>query len=147
MAAELMEGMVMKRYTGKQTVEPGLYLNLRQLAFEAKDVAGPLPGEPADVYRRVPVVVMLALAPLVGLAFVVFLPFIAFATVAWLGAVKGTELAANVARPAVRALRPGWEPALAYLSRSKPAKADKPETDAWAADAEKKLDQAEDEAS
>ena len=147
MAAELMEGMVMKRYTGRQTVEPGLYLNLRQLAFEARDVAGPLPGEPTDVYRRVPVVVMFALAPLVGLAFVVFLPLIAFATVAWLVAVKGTELAAGLARPAVRVLRPGWEPALAYLSRSKAAKIDKPEADAWAADAEKKLDRAEDEAS
>ena len=137
----------MKRYTGKQTVEPGLYLNLRQLAFEAKDAAGPLPGEPADVYRRVNVLAMLAVAPLVGLAFVVFLPFVAFATVAWLVAVKGGELVAGVARPAVRALRPGWEPALAYLSRSKPAKPEAAGADEWAADTEKKLDKAEDEAS
>jgi type III secretory pathway component EscV len=44
---------------------------------------------------------------------VVFLPLVAFATVAWIVAVKGGERVAGVARPAVRALRPGWEPALA----------------------------------
>lgn len=138
----------MKRYTGQQVVEPGFYLNLRQLAFEAKDVAGPLAGRATDVYRRVPVVVLFALAPVIGLAFVVFLPLVAFATVAWLGAVKGGEVAENVVRSAARAVKPGWEPALAFFSRSKPArKAEAPEADEWAERAAKELDKPQDERS
>ena len=137
----------MKRYTGNQTVEPGLYLNLRQLSFESKDVAGPLPGDMTNVYRRVPVLVLLALAPLLGLAFVVFLPFVAFAMFAWIVVVKGNELAVRVARSGVRALKPGWEPALAFLSRSKPAETAPEPPDEWAAHAEKKLDHVDDEAS
>ncbi len=134
----------MKRYTGNQTVEPGIYLNVRQLSFEAKEVAGPLPGGHEDVYRRVPVVLLFALAPVIGLAFVVFLPLVAFATVGWAALVKVGELAAAVLRPAARAIRPGWEPALAFLSRSKPAKPEEVKPDEWAADAEKKLDSSED---
>ena len=138
----------MKRYTGKQVVEPGFYLNLSQLAFEARNEAGPLPGEATDVYRRVPVLLMFALAPVLGLAFVVFLPFIAFATVAWLAAVKGGEGLAVVARSAARAVRPGWEPALAFLSRSKQVKkSGAVDRDEWAEDAAKELDKADDERS
>ncbi len=130
----------MKRYTANQTVEPGFYMNLRQLAFEMKDEAGPLPGGAGDVYRRVPVLAMLALAPFIGLAFVVFLPFVAFATVAWLGAVKGGELAGHLVRSAARAVKPGWEPALAFLSRGRRNKVEQVGTDEWADRTEKRLD-------
>lgn len=135
----------MKRYKGNETVEPGIYLNLRQLSFEAKDAAGPLPGSEVDVYRRVPVLLMFALAPVIGLAFVVFLPLVAFATVAWAAVVKTGEAVAVVVRSAARVVRPGWEPALAFLSRTKPAKTkEEPQTDEWADEAAKKLDSADD---
>ncbi len=133
----------MKRYKGNETVEPGIYMNLRQLSFEAKEVAGPLPGQATDVYRRVPVILLFALAPVIGLAFVVFLPLVAFATVGWAALVKAGELAATALRPAVRAVRPSWEPTLAFLSRSKPAKREEVKPDEWAAEAEKKLDSVE----
>jgi len=87
----------MKRYTGKQTVEPGLYLNLRQLAFEAKDAAGPLPGEPADIYRRVNVLAMLAVAPLKGIGS--FLVIAAGVLIALRGLHAGVPLVVPGARP------------------------------------------------
>ena len=135
----------MKRYRGTETVEPGLYLNVRQLSFKSIEERGPLPGGPEEVYRCVPTLALLVVGPMLGLAFVVFLPFIGFAMVGWLLMEKAGHLAAEATRAAVRVLRPGWEPSLAFLSRSKPAKTTV-HTDAWAEAARKKLDPAEHDA-
>jgi hypothetical protein len=134
----------MRTYRGSDKVEPGLYFNARQLAFKSVDEEGPLPGSPVEVYRRVPILVLLIMGPLLGLVYAVFLPFIGFAAVTWLLGVKALQLARGAAREAVRVLRPGWEPSLAFLSRSKPGKPEPeatPEaTDEWAEDVRKKLD-------
>ena len=74
----------MTTYTGKQNVEPGLYLNLKRFSVKNIDKRGPLPGTEEDTYRRVPLLMVLATAPLLGLAFVIFLPFIGFAMVIYL---------------------------------------------------------------
>jgi len=132
----------MTTYTGNQNVDPGLYFNVKQFRVKSIERRGPLPGTEDDKYRRVPMLVMLAMAPLLGLAFVIFLPFIGFAMVLWLLGDKAAQLATGTATEAVRVLRPGWAPALAFLSRSKPAE---PDTnvdhtpDAWADEVEKKL--------
>lgn len=130
----------MRHYRGTEKVEPGLYFNLRQMAFRSIDDAGPLPGKTDDVYRRVPMLALLVVGPLLGLVYVIFLPFIGFAMFAWLLGVKATHLAAGVARGAVRALRPGWEPSMAFLSRTTPTKTNRKNADEWAAEVEKKLD-------
>ena len=130
----------MRHYRGTEKVEPGLYFNLRQLAFKSIDDEGPLPGTKDDVYRRVPMLALLVVGPFLGLAYVIFLPFIGFAMVAWLLGVKAGHLAAGAARGAVRALRPGWEPSMAFLSRTTPAKTTRDGTDEWAEGVEKKLD-------
>jgi hypothetical protein len=131
----------MTLYRGTQTVEPGLYVNLRQFSFESVDEAKALPGTTEAIYRRVPMLALVAAAPILGLAFVVFLPFIGFAMVGWLLGVKGMHLAADAINAGARVVRPNWEPSLAFLSRSKRAK--KTATghvgDAWAKDVEKKL--------
>lgn len=108
-------------YKGTQEVEPGLYLNLKGFAIKSVDTRGPLPGTDGDEYRRVPMLAMLAVAPLLGLAFVMFLPFIGFAMVAYLLGQKTVQAAGNLMTQAVRVVRPGWVPALAFLTRSKPA--------------------------
>jgi hypothetical protein len=133
----------MKRFKGTETVPPGLYLNLRQVAFKSLDEEGPLPGGPGDVWRAVPTLMLLVVGPLMGLAFVVFLPLICFAMVGWLLALKSVRIAAAVTRAATRVIKPGWEPSLAFLSRSRPAKGAAPETDEWAKAARKKLDHTE----
>lgn len=66
----------MNRYRGGQLVEPGLYVNPRQLAFESLDRTGRLPGTDRDRYRRVSPIVLLLAAPVVGGIYVLFLPFI-----------------------------------------------------------------------
>ena len=130
----------MKRYTGSETVEPGLYFNPRQLSFKSVDEEGPLPGSTDEVYRRVPILVLLVVGPLLGLVYAVFLPFVGFAIVAWLLGVKAVQLAGDAAREAVRVLRPGWEPSMAFLSRSTPTKTKREAPDEWAEDVRKKLD-------
>lgn len=133
----------MKRFKGSETVPPGLYLNLRQVAFKSIDEEGPLPGGSEDVWRAVPTLLLLVVGPLMGLAFVVFLPLICFAMVGWLLGLKGVRIAGAVTRAATRVIKPGWEPSLAFLSRSRPAKGAAPETDEWAKAARKKLDHSE----
>jgi hypothetical protein len=128
----------MKRYIGTETVPPGLYFNLRQLSFKSLDEEGPLPGTPADAWRAVPTLMLLVVGPIMGLAFVVFLPLICFAMIGWLLAIKGARLAVTVVAAATRAVKPGWEPSLAFLSRGRPAKGDKGKTDEWAEAARKK---------
>ena len=129
----------MRRYRGTETVEPALYFNVRQLSFRSMQERGLLPGREEETWYRVPTLALLVVGPILGLAFVVFLPLIGFAMVGWLLAEKATRLAAEATRAAVRVLRPGWEPSLAFLSRSKPAKTTV-HTDAWAEAARKKLD-------
>ena len=131
----------MTRYRGNEMVEPGLYINVRGYSIESIDRATALPGTSETVYRRVPILAMFAVAPLLGLAFVVFLPFIGFAMVGKLLAGKALELTVETGRAAARVLRPNWEPSLAFLSRSKRAKQAPPApvADPWAEDVEKKL--------
>lgn len=134
----------MKAYRAGEVAKPGLYLNPRQLSFRSVDEEGALPGKGDESYRRVPVLLLLVMGPLLGLAYAVFLPFIGFAVVAWLLGTKTVHLARGTARTAVRVLRPGWEPSMAFLSRSKPS-ASEGETageapDEWAESVRKRLD-------
>ncbi len=132
----------MTTYTGKQNVEPGLYLNLKKFSVKNIEKRGALPGTEADTYRRVPLLLVLATAPLLGLVFVIFLPFIGFAAVLYLLGEKAMQLVGGAATDAVRVVKPGWAPRLAFLSRFKPAKSDKTADaapDAWTKDVEKKL--------
>lgn len=133
----------MATYTGTQHVEPGLYISPRRFSIRHLDTRGPLPGTPGDRYYRVPTLLALATAPLAGLAFVVFIPFIGIAMALWLVGVLALQWAGNAMTEAVRVVRPSWAPAFAFLSRNKPAKkeqADEHAPDAWKEDVEKKLD-------
>lgn len=134
----------MTTYTGKQNVEPGLYINIKRFSIKSIDEEGPLPGTNRDTYYRAPLLLVLATAPLLGLAFVIFLPFIGFAMVAYLLGDKALQWTGNAMTEAVRVVRPGWAPSLAFLSRSKPAKPSQAagtEPDAWKEDVEKKLNE------
>ena len=71
---------------------------------------------------------LLAAAPVLGLFYVMFLPFLGFAMVLHLVGTKVAHLVGDAAAHAVRALRPSWAPALAFLTRHTPA--EKPEAPA-----------------
>lgn len=132
-------------YTGTQQVDPGLYMNLRKFAITSVEQRAALPGDATDTYYHVPMLLMLAAAPVLGLVFVIFLPFIGFAMVAYLLGNKAVELGAGVVEQMGRVRRPGWAPALAFLSRSKRAKrAPAPAApDAWTEGVEKKLNESD----
>jgi len=149
----------MTTYRGTEDVDPGLYLNTRKLTIASVDKRGSLPGTVDETYRRVPVLLMLAAAPLVGLVYVMFLPFIGFAAVTWLLADKGMQFAGRFAGQVGRVRRPGWVPAMAFLSRTKAANAEHDVTpattepaatagndaqhDAWSEEVESKLNDRE----
>ena len=134
----------MTTYTGTQTVTNGFYLNTQTFSLETLSQPGTLPGTELDTYRRVPMVAMLAAAPLLGLLFVMFLPLVGFAMMLKLVGTKVAAFAANLSTQGVRVLSPSWVPALAFLTHSKPAapaNTDTTEPDAWKDDVEKKLHQ------
>jgi hypothetical protein len=142
----------MTTFKGTQEVAPGLYLNLKRFRLKSVEKAGALPGVESETYYRVPMLVWLATAPLLGLVFVIFfLPLIGFAMVAWLLGVKIAELAARTTAEVARVVRPGWTPSMAFLSRFTPAKRDaiankSAAPDPWTADVEKKLSETDDHA-
>lgn len=117
--------------TAGTTVKGGFYLNRDAwdlVAVNGKE--GVLPGADGQRYVKLPIWAVLALAPMLGGLFVVFLPLIGFALVFMhfgrlsLGGVKRTAqgLAGIVA--------PSWRPGEAYFA-GKGRKADQPtaETD------------------
>jgi len=131
---------------GQQHAEPGLYLNLKHFTITHLETRGPLPGAEAVRYLRVPMLLMLAAAPLAGLAFVIFLPLIGFVMAARLLGDRLWQWAVRAITAAVRVVRPSWVPALAFLSRSKPAapRATSRHTpDAWTEHVEKTMDAAD----
>lgn len=73
----------MKRMSGGTEAQPGFYWNAAdwQIVTVEKEPRA-LPGGREQAYVKVPAVGMLMLAPLLGLSFVVFLPFVGFALVA-----------------------------------------------------------------
>lgn len=133
----------MTTYTGTQPVKNGIYLNTKTFAITMMDKIGPLPGTELDTFRRIPILLMVAVAPLLGLVYVMFLPLIGFAMVFYLLGTSLVHVLADAAASAVRVVQPSWEPALAFLSRSKPAKRDAVAgipADEWSKSVEKKLD-------
>jgi hypothetical protein len=103
-----------------------------------------LPGTEQEAYLRVPAVAMLVVGPLLGLAFVIFLPLIGFVMVAWIAGRALMALAVQAATACVSVLKPAWEPTMAFLSRGKAAKRASTRPDAWAEEVKKDLEPGED---
>jgi hypothetical protein len=69
----------MARYHGNETVNPGFYWNpttWEVTTIERKGAA--LPGGEDINYHRVPLLLVLMLGPILGAAYVIFLPLIGF---------------------------------------------------------------------
>lgn len=75
--------MKVKRIMGGTKVEPGFYWNAGDWQIVTIErSARPLPGGADQTWVKVPAAGMLLLAPMLGLSFVVFLPFVGFAVLA-----------------------------------------------------------------
>jgi hypothetical protein len=82
----------MTGHHGNDAVSAGIYVNPRRLSFVSLDEDGDLPGPPRDLYLRVPALALLLLAPLVGGLFVVLLPLVGVALLAWAAGGKILDL-------------------------------------------------------
>jgi len=114
----------MTTYTGTQEVEPGLFVNTGSLRVTSVERRGALPGAATEHYRRVPMLVMLLLAPLLGLAFVIFLPFIGFAVMLRLLGEKLLHVIAPAAARATDAVVPAARVRLAGTDDATPRATD-----------------------
>ncbi|MGD2079679.1 MAG: hypothetical protein PVG55_02710 [Nitrospirota bacterium] len=106
----------MKKYRGGNKVGKGSYWDLSSGRREDIEQEGTLPGDENSTFVRVPSMLMLLLGPVLGLLYVIALPFIGIATV--LAVLLGK---ANVALLQVfgRTVSFGWRPVESYLSGRK----------------------------
>lgn len=73
----------MRKHEANEVANPGFYWNRK--TWDLTTIEGTpkaLPGEPGTTYLRVPAPLVLAVAPLMGALYVMFLPLIGFAMLA-----------------------------------------------------------------
>ncbi len=105
---------------GGHKVAAGTYWNLANGNRVNMEQEGVLPGDGKARYLKAPVAVMLVAAPVIGLVFAVFLPFIGIAMTLSL---IGKKLVDGVASAAAGSMSFGWRPIEAYLAGRKQKKA------------------------
>jgi hypothetical protein len=101
---------------GGYKAEAGTYWNMMNGERVDLDQAGVLPGDAGTKYIKAPMAVMLAAAPVLGLIFAVFLPFIGIVMSV---AQAGQKLAEGVTSAAAGSTSFGWRPIEAYLAGRK----------------------------
>jgi hypothetical protein len=124
-------------YTAGSIVKGGFYFNRDKLDLVAvSGKEGALPGTEGHRFIRVPALAVVALAPVLGGLFVVFMPFIGFALVLQhLGRLSLTGVK-RAARAVMFIVTPTWRPGEAYFAGkdgekqgAKDAKTAQPEKD------------------
>lgn len=103
-------------FQGNQAVQSGYYLNASRWAIEpvAED-GGRLPAGPGR-WRRVPTAAALLATPLLGLAFLMFLPFVGFALVAQAALAPVARFFREAAVGLAAAMSPGYAVGAAHLT-------------------------------
>ena len=103
--------------TAGTTVKGGFYLNRDAWDLVAiNGNEGVLPGADGQRYLKVPVLAMLALAPLLGGLFVAFLPMIGFALVFMHLGRLSLAGAKRATRSLMLLVAPSWRPGEAYFA-------------------------------
>jgi hypothetical protein len=99
--------MLTAKKMGGETAGKGSYRN------SANDSAAILPGRSADCYDTVPPAVVIAAAPVLGLVYAVFLPFIG---IAMLLSMAVRRIFGGLTQSAYRGAVFTWKPSEAYLA-------------------------------
>ena len=113
----------MWRHRGGSRVKWGFYWNLAK--WEIVTVpreGGVLPGAREHRYVRVPILLLLALAPVMGGLYVVFLPFIGFAMVLSFAGRKTAGALQRAFTGLMTTLSPAWRPGEAYFAGERKAR-------------------------
>jgi len=107
----------MTRLDGGTRVKRGYYFDMRGWALQAVARDGEqLPGTAAQVYFHVPLALVFAIAPLMGAAFLMFLPCIGFYLVSHAALRPVARLFGRSATEMAATVRPGWRPGEAHLT-------------------------------
>ena len=104
-------------FTAGSIVKGGFYFNrdkLDLIAVSGKE--GALPGTEGHRYVRVPALAVVALAPILGGLFVVFMPFIGFALVLQHLARMSVSGVKRASRGLLFIVTPTWRPGEAYFA-------------------------------
>ncbi len=109
-------------YKGGATVQRGTYWNISNGERVNVDREMILPGNAKATYLKGHPIVILLAAPVLGLVYAVFLPFIGIASVM---AMIARKLFGGLAHEAAKAATFGWRPVEAYLGGRKQKKAQK----------------------
>ena len=131
----------MTTYAGGTAVKSGYYLDTRTFTFAqvARD-GGKLPGGDEHGFTRVPMVLVLVAAPVLGGVFVVALPFIAFGVTAYAIGKRLTGFGRAGAREVAATLAPPWAPGAAHLTGAPPAEGGAPAEDRRADELAKEIE-------
>jgi len=105
---------------GGHKAAAGTYWNLSNGSRVEMEQEGVLPGSATTRYIKAPAALMLMAAPVIGLVFAVFLPFIGIVMAL---SVVGKKLAQGVQAAAAGSMSFGWRPVQAYLVGRKAKKA------------------------
>jgi hypothetical protein len=107
----------MTKLNGGTRVEKGYYFDTTGWAMRpvARD-GEPLPGPSDRIYFRVPLLAVFAIGPLMGAAFVMFLPFIGFYLVLQAALRPAARLFQRSAAEVAATVQPGWQPGEAHLT-------------------------------
>lgn len=111
-------------YKGGETAKKGTYWNIRSGERVNVQQEQVLPGDAKTTYLKGHPIVILLSAPVLGMVYAVFLPFIGIAMAISL---VGTKLMSGVAHEVSKAASFGWRPVEAYLSGRKSRKVRKEE--------------------
>ena len=107
----------MKRYYGGEVVKRGIYLSLkRKDLVTIENEEGLLPSGGNDSYFEVPPLVMIVVGPLMGLIYVIFLPFISFAMIVGLVANKLWLGVRWIGESLLGVAAANWRPGVAYFA-------------------------------
>ena len=110
----------MAKRLGGTPAKNGFYWNLGkwEMMMVPKQ-GGLLPGDAGDKYIKVPVIALLFLAPLMGAAYAMFLPFIGFAMLFTFLGKKAFAATRTGASEVAATMGPSWRPGEAYLAGKK----------------------------
>jgi hypothetical protein len=116
----------MKLHVGGSHVERGGYWSFTNGSYaRIPEGGGTLPGGDKVKYIRAPLPLIFLGAPILGLTFVIFLPFVGFGMVLYvLGKALRVALE-GFAESVVRVAAPNWAPGRAYFARRRENRAHK----------------------
>jgi hypothetical protein len=112
---------IMLRHRGGERVKSGFYFNLETWEVTTLSGTGGVLGGRGAQFLRVPTLALLALAPLMGLAYAMFLPFIGIAMVVSHFSKQAGRAAKSAFTGVLTATSPAMRPGEAYFGGERPS--------------------------